>query len=266
MNDEHTKGANMAERTFTRDEVNRIVEERLARSRRNGGAELTRIRDMLLDMRDKGILRGETMAELAEGFAAELANKIGEYTDGKETEHHMADNEVMETFHSNNRNGRGGNDDIRKPAALVEGAFATGGSPAMEPDGGDTLDTQNARDPDDRIAGKIRDEIRDFMENHPEIDVRTLLSDRAFMEFYANAASEGGLTFGEAAEGYALLTAMKAGAEVDAVDIAVEDTYADKFSCAGDDFASGEGERLALCDRGRAVHRVFAYERLVCPV
>ena len=53
------------ERNFTKDEVNKIVEERLSRQKVKDDA-LLELKNFLFEMRDKGIISGNSVKELAE--------------------------------------------------------------------------------------------------------------------------------------------------------------------------------------------------------
>ena len=62
-----------ADRSFTRDEVNKIVEERLRRQRIKDEA-LLELKTALFDMKDRGVLDGQSVPELAKCLMDKLSD------------------------------------------------------------------------------------------------------------------------------------------------------------------------------------------------
>ncbi len=76
---------NNEEKSFTAEEVNKIVEERLSRERRQNSS-LSALKEFLKDLKAQGILKGESTSELASELMAIVEEKTAAVTPEKETD------------------------------------------------------------------------------------------------------------------------------------------------------------------------------------
>lgn len=74
---------NNEEKSFTADEVNKIVEERLSRERRQNGS-LNTVKELLKELKAQGILKGESTSELASELIKIVEEKAVENKSEKE--------------------------------------------------------------------------------------------------------------------------------------------------------------------------------------
>ena len=65
------------EKSFTADEVNKIVEERLSRERKQGSS-LAAVKELLKSLKAEGILKGESISELASELMALVSERTAE--------------------------------------------------------------------------------------------------------------------------------------------------------------------------------------------
>ncbi len=80
------------EKSFTAEEVNKIVEERLSRERRQNGS-LSALKEFLKDLKAQGILKGESTSELASELMAIVEEKTAIAASEEETVEPEAESE-----------------------------------------------------------------------------------------------------------------------------------------------------------------------------
>ena len=135
---------NNEEKNFTAEEVNKIVEERLSRERKQSGS-LSALKELLKGLKAEGKLKGESLSELASELMAILGEK--------------AESDVS-----------------KAPETEGEAPVAEGKSPVAE--------SEASEIEGDPIVEKFEREQAELKEAFPELDITALLNNDAFCDFY----------------------------------------------------------------------------------